>query len=436
MRKKMLSGILTAAMVMGTIAGQGMTVMADEAGQDFSGVTLTVMTTNETVLDGLNAVIERAEEKFGFKIELDITGSGGEDYNNLVRTRLASGDMDDIMIYNSGALFQQLNPKQYFVDFSEDQVLMDRLDETFAQTVSVDGAVYGVPFSSSQAGCILYNKKIYEELNLEIPHTWDGFLQNCERIKEAGETPIIGAYGDGWPGIVINFGDYYNVHAANPDFAGELTAGKAKWATTPAGVESFQKCGDIAQYLNEDYMSTGYSDACDRFVNGEGAHWIILTQVLSNIYSLYGEEVTDNIGAFGIPGKEADDHGLTIWLPGALYVNKDSENAEAAKAFVEFYASDEALDLYSEQVPPDGPYCIKGYKMPENTYPAVKEDMQAYFDEGKTWPALEFASPLEGTEVIALTQQVTLGEITAEEAAGAYDQNLEASAIQLGLDWE
>ena len=74
--------------------------------------------------------------------------------------------------------------------------------------------------------------------------------------------------------------------------------------------------------------------------------------------------------------------------------------------------------------------------MPSNTYPAVKEDMQAYFDEGKTWPALEFSSPLEGTEAIALIQQVTMGEITAEEAAAAYDQNLESSAIQLGLEWE
>lgn len=439
MKKKLLAGLMAASVVFSGSATAGMgTVHAagDDGEKEYSGVTLTLMTTNENVLDGLNAVIAVAEEKYGFEIELDITGSGGEDYNNLVKTRLASGDMDDLLLYNSGALFKQLNPAQYFVDISSDKELMERLDETFVETVSADGATYGVPFSSSQAGCILYNKEIYKELDLEIPHTWDDFLENCRVIKEAGQTAVIGAFGDGWPGIVTNFGDYYNVHAEKPDFAEELTAGKAKWATTPAGVKSFQKCGDIAEYLNEDYMSTGYSDACDRFANGEGPHWIILTQVLSNIYSLYGEEAVNNIGAFGIPGDDPDDHGLTVWMPGAIYANKDSENAAAAETFMKFYVSDEALNLYSEQIPPDGPYCINEYEMPDNTYPAVKEDMQAYFDAGKTWPALEFSSPLEGTESIALIQQVTMGEITAEEAAAAYDQNLESSAIQLGLDWE
>lgn len=438
MKKRFMAGLTAAVLFIGSVtAGMGsVTVNASEGEKEFSGITLDLMTTNENVLDGLNAVIAAAEEKFGFKIELDITGSGGEDYNNLVRTRLASGDMDDLLLYNSGALFKQLNPSQYFVDISNDKELVDRLDETFLETVSADGAVYGIPFSSSQAGCILYNKEIYKELNLEIPHTWDEFLENCKVIKESGQTPVLGAFGDGWPGIVTNFGDYYNVHAENPDFAEELTAGKAKWAATPAGVKSFQKCGDIAEYLNEDYMSTGYSDACDRFVNGEGAHWIILTQVLSNIYSLYGDEAVSIIGAFGIPGDDPDDHGLTVWMPNAIYANKDSENADAAEAFMKFYISDEALDLYSEQIPPDGPYCIKEYEMPKNTYPAVKDDMQAYFEEGKTWPALEFSSPLEGTEAIALIQQVTMGEITAEEAAAAYDQNLESSAIQLGLEWE
>ena len=72
--------------------------------QDFSGITLTIMSTNENTFDGIDAVIAAAEEKFGFTVEYDITGSGGEDYNNLVRSRLASGDMDTVRAvkdYNS-----------------------------------------------------------------------------------------------------------------------------------------------------------------------------------------------------------------------------------------------------------------------------------------------------------------------------------------------
>lgn len=432
--RKLVSGILIGTMLMSSVAVNS--VWAEEETQDFSGVTLTLMTTTETVLDGLEAVIADAEEKFGFTIELDITGSGGDEYNNLVKTRLASGDMDDLLLYNSGALFQQLNPTQYFVDISEDEELIGKLDESYVSTVSSGDATFGIPSTSSQAGCVLYNKEAYEELGLEIPHTWDDFLENCKIAQEAGETAVITSFGDGWPGIVVNFGDYYNVHSENPNFADELTAGTAKWADTPAGVESFQKLADVAPYLNEDYMSATYNDIVDRFANGEGVHWIILTQAISNMYSLYGEEVTNNIGAFGIPGENAEDHGLTIWMPDSIYANKDSENVDAALAFMEYYVSDEALNTYTEHILPNGPYCIKGYELPENSYPAVRSDMQAYFDSGKTWPAIEFASPLEGTEIVAISQQVTMGELTAQEAAEAYDQNLEASAIQLGLDWE
>lgn len=161
MKKKLLAGVMAASVLFSgsTAAGMGTVQAAENGGEkEYSGVTLTLMTTNENVLDGLNAVIAAAEEKYGFEIELDITGSGGEDYNNLVKTRLASGDMDDLLLYNSGALFKQLNPAQYFVDISSDKELMERLDETFVETVSADGATYGVPFSSSQAGCILWIK--------------------------------------------------------------------------------------------------------------------------------------------------------------------------------------------------------------------------------------------------------------------------------------
>lgn len=407
-----------------------------DKGQDFSGITLTIMSTNENTFDGIDAVVAAAEEKYGFTVEYDITGSGGEDYNNLVRSRLASGDMDDMMIYNSGALFKQLNPKEYFIDFSDNAAIMDRLDEAFTEVVSVDGATYGIPYSSSNAGCILYNKAAYKELGLEIPHTWDDFLANCQAAQDAGQTPIMCAFGDGWPGIVTQFGDYYNVHAENPNFAQELDAGTTKWASTPAGVESYQKVADIAPYCNEDYMSTGYADACDRFAQGEGVHWIILTSVLSNLYSLYGEEVTDNIGAFGIPGDDPANHGLTVWMPSAIYANKDTEHADAVQAFMEFYVSEEALNLYSEKVLPDGPYCIKGYEIPDNAFPAVREDMQAYFDAGKTWPALEFSSSLEAADCIGVLQQLALGEVTAQEGAAAIDKSLESYAIQLGLDWD
>jgi len=409
----------------GTTSAQG-----DKA---FEGVTLTVLKDTDTPDSGLNAVLALAEERLGMTFEME-SRVGGADGDNIVKTRLASGDMADLCLYNSGSLLEALNPSEYFIDIQGEEFI-SRLDDTYKETVTVDGAVYGVPFSSTQAGGILYYKPIYEELGLEIPHTWEDFLANCDAIEAAGKTAMIGAFGDSWTSQVMYLGDNYNVLAANPTFAEEFEAGNAKYADTPEGIESFQKLVDVQKYYNEDYLAATYDDGCDMIANGEGAHWVILTQCLSNIYELYPETM-DDIGVFGIPGDDADDHGLTVWMPGSFYGNKNAENIEAVLAFMEFYTTDEAVDAYTSAVLPDGPYCIKGYEIPENAYPAVREDMQAYFDAGKTTVALEFLTAVKGSNCPSICQEVGSGQTTALEAAEAYDEDCKKQAKQLGLDWE
>lgn len=453
--KKVCALSLVAALVTGSLAGCG-SAKADsgsavteskEAGSEtaaaeetevtgekpYEGVTLSLLIDTDVTAAGLEAVIEAAKEKLGMTIELE-TRVGGTDGDNIVKTRLASGDMADICAYNSGSLLAALNPAEYFIDISGEE-FVSRLDDTYKETVTIDGATYGVPMSSSQAGAILYSKPIYEELGLTVPKTWDEFLANCDAIQAAGKTAVIGAFADSWTSQVMYLGDNYNVISANPDFAKEFEAGTAKYASTPAGIESFQKLADVKKYYNEDYLAATYDDGCDMMANGEGAHWVMLTQALSNIYELYGDQVND-IGVFAIPGDDPEDTGLTVWMPGSLYGNKNSENVDAVKAFMEFYVSDEALDIYSSAVLPDGPFCIKGYELPENAYEAVANDMQTYFDEGKTMTALEFMTAVKGSNCASICVEVGSGQITAEEAAAAYDEDCKKQAVQLGLNWE
>lgn len=450
--KKVCALTLAAAMVSGSLAGCGNaaadsasgTDVSQEAGTEteateatgekpYEGVTLSLLIDSDTTAAGLEAVIEAAKEKLGMTIELE-TRVGGSDGDNIVKTRLASGDMADICLYNSGSLFAALNPSEYFIDISGEE-FVSRLDDTYKETVTIDGATYGVPFSSSQAGAILYSKPIYEELGLTVPKTWDEFLANCDAIQAAGKTAVIGTFADSWTSQVMYLGDNYNVISANPDFADEFEAGKAKYANTPAGIESFQKLADVKKYYNEDYLAATYDDGCDMMANAEGAHWVMLTQALSNIYELYGDQVND-IGVFAIPGDDPEDNGLTVWMPGSLYGNKNSENVDAVKAFMEFYVSNEALDIYSSVVLPDGPFCIKGYQLPDNAYEGVATDMQTYFDAGKTITALEFMTAVKGSNCASICVEVGSGQTTAEEAAAAYDEDCKKQAVQLGLNWE
>lgn len=434
MKKKTVSVMLCAAMMASMLAGTAVTAHAEETEWEYKEAELSFLIDPDTAVAGYEAVFALCEEKTGIKINVEMRPSGG-DGDNVVKTRLASGDMTDLMGYNSGAKVSELNPEENFINLA-DEAVAERLDDTYKSAVDggVDGAVWGIPLNATMSGAILYNKEVYEEHGLEVPHTWDEFIANCDVLKEAGVDAVIGSLGDSWTIQVPYLGDHYNVLAADPDFAEKFEAGEAKYATTEAGVESFQKLADLQPYFNADYTATTYADACDKLVNGEGGHWFILSQALSSIYELYGDEV-NKIGLMGVPGDNADDHGLTVWEPTSIYGNAKSDKKEDILRFMEFYTSDEALDAFAAAEKPNGPYAIKGYELPDDAYDAVKE-AQAYFDEGKTNVALEFQTSVKGTNCEYICSEVATGQTTAEEAAAAYDDDCKKQATQLGLDWE
>lgn len=456
MKKKVLSLILAGTMTLGLAltgcsggsdeggsgSGEGTPATEEDAGSDegsgdsgdkpYEGITLKWWAGNAENNPGTQAVMEAATEKLGMEFEVEVN-PGGSEGDNIIKTRMASGDLPDFMAYNSGSKLYDLNPSRGFMDIS-DWDIVDKFDDAFLSSVTIDGVVYGAPQSSTQAGAVIYYKPDYAELELEVPHTWDEFVDNCKALSDAGKTPVYFTGGETWATQVLFLGDYYNIAAANPTFADDYTEGKAKYADVPEATRSWTKYEDLVDYLNADKSAATVTDGNFAIGTGEATHWFILTQQLPLI--LENVENPDDIGVFGVPGDDADNHGLTVWEPMSWYVNKDTENVDAIKAFFEFYYSEEALDLYFGTYGANGPSCIKGYELPESVCNAVRVDMQQYFDEGKTVPALEYQSPIKGTTCEQMTTAVGLGQMSGEEAAGMYDDDCKKSAVQLGYDWE
>ncbi|NKF32602.1 extracellular solute-binding protein, partial [Pseudomonas sp. BGM005] len=100
---------------------------------------------------------------------------GGGEGDNIIKTRLATGEMSDVFLYNSGSLLQALKPTQTLVDLSG-LLSQAKVDGSFKAVVGADGKLYGVPFGTAMAGGILYNRKIYQELGLSVPKTWAEFM--------------------------------------------------------------------------------------------------------------------------------------------------------------------------------------------------------------------------------------------------------------------
>jgi raffinose/stachyose/melibiose transport system substrate-binding protein len=178
---------------------------------------------NNVTAARLNGLIDAYKEiRPEVTIEIE-THPGGTEGDNLVKTRLSTGEMNDIFYYNSGSLLQALNPADTLVDLS-DEPFIANIQETYLPTVSAGDAIVGVPTEGTLGGGILYNKKIYADNGLQPPKTWAEFASNADKIKAAGIPPVCATYGDTWTSQLFVLADYYNVQVAVPDFC-------APWAT-------------------------------------------------------------------------------------------------------------------------------------------------------------------------------------------------------------
>lgn len=272
MKKKLISLLMAATMLGTVLSGCGNAENQETDGSDLAAatgnseqqqdgqtenVTLTVGYPTRFVPDAFNEVVKLAEEKIGIKIVPQPFSDADE---TTLRSLLASGEAPDLIFYNSGSLLRRLNPSKYFADISSYDSLTGRLEENFKESVTMDGVVYGIPQSASMGGGILYNKKMYEKYNLEVPKTWEDFINNCNTLSEAGETAVIGTFGSSWTSQLVFLADYYNITADSPNFSKEFEEGTAKYATTPIAVRSFEKYEDLVSFYNEDCAVATYDD--------------------------------------------------------------------------------------------------------------------------------------------------------------------------------
>lgn len=384
------------------------------------------------ITEALTAAYSDRNPDVRFDIE---TRPGGGEGDNIVKTRLATGEMGDLFSYNAGALLQALRPARTLEPIN-DIPNFDAVFDSYTLTVSdTDGNVYGVPHKAAMGGGILYHVPTYDRLGLDIPLTWQAFMENNAAIAAEGQVaPIAQTYRDPWTSQLFILADYFNVHTQEPDFAEMYTANEAKYATTPAAMQGFARLQQAyeAGYFNADFGAATYNDGLRMVATGEAAHYPMLTFAIAAIQQNHPEDQND-VGFFAQPGDVADDNGLTVWMPNAYFVTKDGPNVDIAKDFVNFLATPEACDIITESVGAGGPYLIEGCTLPDDVPTAVAGMLPYFTQEGRTAPALEFLSPIKGPALEQLTVEVGSGIRDAQSAAELYDGDVAKQARQLGL---
>ena len=315
------------------------------------------------------------------KIEIETHPGGGEG-DNLVKTRLATGDMPDVFRYNAGSLFRALNPPETMLDLTNEPFVANVID-SFKPVVSVDGKVYGVPEEAAMGGGVLYNKKIYADLGLSVPEVL-GRVHGQQREDQGGRQ------GAGHPDLrrhldqpALRARRLLQRAGGGARLRREIHRQPGEVRHHACRAEGLQRQEEVfkAGYLNEDFAAAKFDDGLRMVATGEGAHYPMLTFAIGGIAQNYPDNLKD-VGFFAMPGDDAASNGLTVWMPAAVYIAKTTEHPDEAKRFVAFIASTKGCDVRSAANGATGPYLIKGCTLPADVPPAVA-DLLPYFEKDR-----------------------------------------------------
>jgi len=359
---------------------------------------------------------------------------GGIEGDNIVKTSLATGTMADVFLYNTGALLQAIDPVKNLVNLKNEPWVKTVNAGFFPSATGVDGGMYAAPFGTAMGGGILYNKRVFAKLNLKIPLTWKQFMKNNAKIKKAGLIPVISSFKDSWSAQLFVLSDHFNVAAAIPGFDGKFTKNQIKLVDHPATMAGFKHLEDVrkAGYFNKDAASTTFAKALEYLALGQGAQYPMLSAGIDTIVTNFPEKASD-IGFYAQPGTNAKSNGITVWMPAGIYIPKTTKNLEAAKKFVAWTVSKESFIIQNKTVPPSGPYFVKGAPV-SGTLTAVFTDLYNYMNkDGRSYPALEFVTPVKGPNLSQICVEVGLGQKTGKQGVNAYQKDLAKQAQQLNL---
>ena len=116
----------------------------------------------------------------------------------------------------------------------------------------------------------LYRKDIFEKYNLEVPETWDDFLDVCRTLKEKEEIPLIVAGKENWQ--LMRYLSFAPWRMTKDRFIMDYIGKKETFSENTAAKEGVNLLYTLGTegYFQGGFLSTDYTAATDLFFGGTG----------------------------------------------------------------------------------------------------------------------------------------------------------------------
>lgn len=353
MKKKILSALLCGIMATAAVSAGAVTASAEE------GVSLNVTTTfagTESNVELYQETIQNWEKETGNKVE-DSSSTADETFKARVISDFETGAEPDEMFYFNGNDSNPFVEAGKVVPISEIREeypeYADNMKDDMIPASPADGVQYAVPFYGYWEG-LYCNKTVLEAAGVEVPGqetTWDQFLESCQKIKDAGYTPIAVSLAKEphyWFEFSIFNHDSAKTHLTVPE-AVDDEAGKA-WQ---AGLEDLKELYEKG-FLSENTNTATADEVFQSFLEGKSAFYVDGSWKMGGI-----KEGTDNIDNFTVtyvPGNgDRKSTDMVAGLSSGWYISRkcweDEKKRDAAVDLIETFISDESVSKFAGTAP-------------------------------------------------------------------------------------
>ena len=289
--------------------------------------------TDNTVFDDIAAAFMEMHPE----IKVNVVAMKTQDMNTTLKMALTSGTGPDVFYYDAGpgylgaladaGLLLELDA------FADEYGWRDELAGWSLNAGTRNGKLYGLA-SEYEMLCVWYNKQIFADLGVEIPTTYDQFVEICRKAKEAG---IVGLELDDmekWPGYhyeSLFYGAFGGPELEEAVLSLEAENGwnQPEFAAGLDALSALVKEGLTSEFPN----GIGHDDALREFYTGNAAMYLTGTWQTSGMY----ENMGDNVGIFIFPSVSEDIITTPpVGVGSAMQASAQTAQPEAVGAFLDY----------------------------------------------------------------------------------------------------
>lgn len=261
------------------------------------------------------------------------------------KIRQAANELPDVIYIKPDHILELENS---LLPWNENEELVKK--NKFVSVLSVNSAdghsFYGLPMKVFSEWTY-YRKSIFKELNLQVPETWDDFINTAKAIKADGKyIPIAMGGKDSWP--CYPFNEFMPlVVGKNTGLLSDIAKQEEPFGEGSAFDRAYKMVDRLymAELMGKP-LDTSWSEA-EQLMASKRAAMLVAGQYFLPDYKNFGGDM-DDIEVFPLPmtNDKAEPMRTTVMIDLFLGVSKNSKNVDLAKKYVEWLFSPEVYKAY------------------------------------------------------------------------------------------